>query len=62
MTNTQLSKALYELCKRHISVNYQETELIKEAARRLEYLGAMERPEGQPVVFGEEEEEDDDEE
>lgn len=44
MTNTQLSKALFGLCRRHIAVNYQETKLIEEAARRLQDLGEKERP------------------
>lgn len=41
MTNLELSRQLMGLCRRHICVNQQETELIREAARR---IGAM--PEG----------------
>ena len=41
MTNQELSRALYGLCRRHIFVDFRETDLIREAARR---IGAM--PEG----------------
>ena len=62
MTNTQLSKALFGLCRRHIAVNYQETKLIEEAARRLQDLGEKERPDpvGQSIVEEEENEKNND--